>query len=57
LADLFLLSHIHKAARGIEAWVFLRNYLFAGADSGRERAAAICSLIGITKLNGGDPEV
>jgi hypothetical protein len=33
-----------------------RNYLFAGADSGGERAAAIYSLIGTAKLNGVDPE-
>lgn len=33
-----------------------RNYLFAGADSGGERAAATCSLIGTAKLNGIDPE-
>lgn len=33
-----------------------KNYLFAGSDSGRERAAAIYSLIGSAKLNGLDPE-
>jgi transposase len=33
-----------------------KNYLFAGADSGGERAAAIYSLIGSAKLNGMDPE-
>lgn len=33
-----------------------RNYLFAGADSGGERAAAIYSLIGTCKLNNVDPE-
>ena len=33
-----------------------RNYLFAGTDSGGERAAAIYSLIGTAKLNGIDPE-
>jgi hypothetical protein len=33
-----------------------RNYLFAGADSGGERAAAIYSPIGTAKLNGVDPE-
>jgi transposase len=33
-----------------------KNYLFAGADSGGERAAAIYSLIGSAKLNGIDPE-
>jgi hypothetical protein len=32
-----------------------RNYLFAGADSGGERATAIYSLIGMAKLNGVDP--
>jgi len=34
-----------------------RNYLFAGADSGGERAAAIYSLVGSAKLNGIDPEL
>ena len=34
-----------------------KNYLFAGADSGGERAAAIYSLIGSAKLNGLDPEL
>jgi hypothetical protein len=33
-----------------------RNYLFAGADTGGERAAVIYSLIGTAKLNGIDPE-
>jgi transposase len=33
-----------------------KNYLFAGSDSGGERAAAIYSLIGMAKLNGRDPE-
>jgi transposase len=33
-----------------------KNYLFAGADCGGERAAAIYSLIGSAKLNGIDPE-
>jgi transposase len=33
-----------------------KNYLFAGADSGGERAAAIYSLSGTAKLNGIDPE-
>ena len=33
-----------------------RNYLFAGADSGGERAAAIYSLIDTAKLNNVDPE-
>jgi transposase len=34
-----------------------KNYLFAGADSGGERAARIYSLIGSAKLNGLDPEL
>ena len=33
-----------------------KNYLFAGSDSGGDRAAAIYSLIGTAKLNGLDPE-
>ena len=33
-----------------------KNYLFAGSDSGGERAAALYSLIGSAKLNGLDPE-
>jgi transposase len=33
-----------------------KNYLFAGADCGGERAAAIYSLIGTCKLNDIDPE-
>jgi transposase len=33
-----------------------KNYLFAGADCGGERAASIYSLIGTAKLNGLDPE-
>lgn len=32
------------------------NYLFAGSDTGGERAAANYSLIGTAKLNGLDPE-
>jgi hypothetical protein len=32
------------------------NYLFAGTDSGGERAAAIYTLIGTAKLNDVDPE-
>jgi len=34
-----------------------RNYLFAGADSGGVRAAAIYSLVGCAKLNALDPEL
>ena len=33
-----------------------KNYLFAGSDSGGDRAAALYSLIGSAKLNGLDPE-
>jgi len=33
-----------------------KNYLFAGSDSGGERAAAIYSLIGSAKLSELDPE-
>jgi transposase len=33
-----------------------KNYLFAGADTGGQRGAAIYSLIGSAKLNGIDPE-
>lgn len=33
-----------------------KNYLFAGADSGGERAAAMYTLIGTAKLNGINPE-
>jgi hypothetical protein len=43
-----------RALRGVA--IGRRNYLFAGADSGGERAAAIHSLIGTAKLNGVDPE-
>ena len=33
-----------------------KNHLFAGADTGGERPAGICSLIGSAKLNDMDPE-
>jgi transposase len=33
-----------------------KNYLFAGSDTGGERAAAVYSLLGSAKLNGIDPE-
>ena len=33
-----------------------KNYLFVGSDAGGERAAALYSLLGTTKLNGIDPE-
>ncbi len=46
-------SAAERALRGVA--IGRRNYLFAGADSGGERAAAIYSLIGTAKLNGVDP--
>ena len=45
---------VERALRGVA--IGRRNYLFAGADSGGERAAAIYSLIGSARLNGVDPE-
>jgi hypothetical protein len=42
-----------KALRGIA--IGRQNYLFAGADSGGERVAAINSLIGAAKLKGSTP--
>jgi hypothetical protein len=45
---------VERALRG--GAIGRRNYLFAGADSGGERAAAIYSLVGTAKLNGIDPE-
>jgi transposase len=47
-------SAAERALRGVA--IGRRNYLFAGADSGGERAAAIYSLIGTAKLNGVDSE-
>jgi IS66 C-terminal element len=32
-----------------------KNYLFMGSDSGRQRAAALYSLVATAKLNGLDP--
>jgi transposase len=47
----------NAAERALRAVVLGRkNYLFAGSDSGGERAASIYSLIGTAKLNGLDPE-
>ena len=43
-----------RALRGVA--LGRKNYLFAGSDAGGERAAAIYSLIGSSKLNGLDPE-
>ena len=47
-------SAAERALRGVA--IGRRNYLFAGADSGCERAAAIYTLVGTAKLNGIDPE-
>lgn len=47
-------SAAERALRGVA--IGRRNYLFAGADSGGERAAAIYSLIVTAKLGGVDPE-
>jgi transposase len=47
-------SAAERALRGVA--IGRRNYLFAGADTGGERAAATYSLIGTAKLNGVDPE-
>ena len=46
-------SAAERALRGVA--IGRRNYLFAGADTGGERAAAIYSLIGTAKLNGCRP--
>jgi transposase len=48
-------SAAERALRGVA--LGRRNFLFAGADSGGERAAAIYGLIGTARLNGIDPEV
>ncbi len=46
----------NSAERSIRPLVLgRRNYLFAGSDSGGERAANIYSLIGTALLNGRDP--
>lgn len=47
-------SAAERSLRGVA--LGRKNYLFAGADSGGERAAAMYSLIGTAKLNGVDPE-
>lgn len=47
-------SAAERALRGVA--VGRRNYLFAGADSGGRRAAAIYTLVESAKLNGLDPE-
>lgn len=48
-------SAAERALRGVA--LGRRNFLFAGADSGGERAAAMYGLIGTARLNGIDPEV
>jgi transposase len=47
-------SAAERALRGVA--LGRRNFLFAGANSGGERAAAMYGLIGTAKLNGVDPE-
>lgn len=47
-------SDAERARRGVA--ICRRNYLFAGADTGGERAAAIYSMIRTAKLNSVDPE-
>lgn len=47
-------SAAERALRGVA--LGRKNYLFVGADSGGERAAALYSLIETVKLNGMDPE-
>ena len=47
----------NAAERALRAVALRRkNYLFAGSDTGGERAAAIYSLVGSAKLNALDPE-
>jgi transposase len=45
---------VERALRGVA--LGRKNYLFAGSDTGGQRAAAIYSLIETAKLNGLDPE-
>lgn len=45
---------VERALRGVA--IGRRNFLFAGADSGGERADVIYSSIGTAKLNDVDPE-
>lgn len=48
---------LEAAERALSAGVLVRkNYLFAGSDSGGERAASIYGMIGTAKLNDLDPE-
>ena len=51
-------THNSAAERALRAVALGRkNYLFAGSDSGGERAACLYSLLGTAKLNGLDPEL
>ena len=55
--DGFIEIDNNAAERALRAVALGRkNYLFAGSDSGGERAAAIYSLIGSAKLNDLDPQ-
>lgn len=47
-------SAAERALRGVA--LGRRNYLFAGADSGGQRAAAMYTLIGTARLNGVEPQ-
>lgn len=47
---------LHLAALSPSLALGRKNYLFAGSNSGGERAAAMYTLIGSAKLNGLDPE-
>lgn len=50
-------THNNAAERALRAVALGRkNYLFAGSDTGGERAATLYSLIGTAKLNNLDPE-
>jgi len=52
-----MMLYNNAAERALRAVALGRkNYLFAGADCGGERAAAIYSLIGTAKLNELNPE-
>jgi hypothetical protein len=49
-------THNNAAERALRAVALGRkNYLFAGSDTGGERAATLYRLIGTAKLNGLDP--
>ena len=51
------MSNRRAAERAIRPLALGRkNYLFAGSDSGGQRAAAIYTLVETAKMNGLDPE-